>query len=169
MENLDEEDLIITRMFDAPIEQVWKAWTEPEQLKRWFGPKGFTIPFCEIGLRTGGELRYCMRSPEDTVQPGGKRDYWSKAIYDEIILGEKLVYTEKFTDESGNAVPASYYFGEEMGAGWPATTRVSVAFERSEGKTKMTLRHRGIPAGRNRDGAYIGWGQSFDKLAGILV
>ena len=64
------EDLVIMRVFDAPRETVWKAWTEPKHFMRWWGPKGFTSPDCEIDLCVGGKYLYCMLSPEG-------QDYWS--------------------------------------------------------------------------------------------
>jgi uncharacterized protein YndB with AHSA1/START domain len=76
--NQDNKELIITRIFDAPRELVWKAWTEPEQLMRWWGPKSFTSPVCKIDLRVGGVYLYCMRSPEG-------QDYWNTGVYKEII------------------------------------------------------------------------------------
>lgn len=55
-----QRELVITRIFDAPRELVWKAWTEPERVKRWWGPKVFTAPFVKIDLHVGGEYLYCM-------------------------------------------------------------------------------------------------------------
>jgi len=72
------EELFITRIFDAPGELLWKAWTEPESVKRWWGPKNFTSPFAKIDLRVGGTYLYCMRSPEG-------QDFWSTGVYREII------------------------------------------------------------------------------------
>src|SRR5439155_1144130 len=76
---VDTRALVITRLFDAPRERLWQAWTDPEHVKRWWGPKGFTTPLCTIDLRVGGELLYCMRSPEG-------KDYWSKNVYREIVV-----------------------------------------------------------------------------------
>ncbi len=96
------EDIIITRMFDAPREIVWKAWTDPELTKRWWGPKNFTAPVIRIDLRVGGKYLNCMRGPDG-------KDYWSTGIYREIVPRERLVMTDSFADEKGNVVPASYY------------------------------------------------------------
>ncbi|MDQ1261779.1 MAG: hypothetical protein QG575_960 [Euryarchaeota archaeon] len=76
MTNEDRIDLIITRFLDAPRELVWKAWTEPERLIRWWGPIGFTSPVSRIDLRVGGEYLSCMRSPDG-------KDFWSKGFYRE--------------------------------------------------------------------------------------
>ena len=152
-------ELVITRVFDAPRELVWKAWTEPKHLMRWWGPKVFTAPFCKIDLRVGGTFLNCMRSPEG-------KDYWSTGVYREIVPPERLVYTDSFADEKGNVVPGTYY---GMSADIPLQMLVTVTFEEHQGKTKLTLRHEGIPAGADRDGAQQGWSESFEKLAEYLA
>jgi uncharacterized protein YndB with AHSA1/START domain len=157
----NEQELVITRVFDAPRELVWKAWTDPERVKRWWGPKGFTAPFCKIDLRVGGVFHYCMRSPEG-------KDYWNTGVYREIVEPERMVCTDSFADEEGNVVPASHY---GMSSDFPLEMLVTVTFEEHgehEGKTKFTLRHVGIPSGVDHDGAQQGWNESFDKLAEVL-
>ena len=149
------EELIITRIFDAPRKRVWRAWTEPGHVMRWWGPKGFTSPFARIDLRVGGRYLYCMRSPEG-------RDFWSTGVYREIIPVKKIVSTDSFADEKGNVVPASHY---GMSGDWPRELLVTVTFEEQNGKTKMTLRHEGIPPGEMRESTGVGWNESFDKLA----
>ena len=135
-----ERELVITRIFDAPSELVWKAWTDPERVMRWWGPKGFTAPFCKIDFRVGGVYLYCMRSPEG-------KDYWNTGVYREIVPLERIVCTDSFADEKGNVVPATHY---GMSADLPLELLVTVTFEEHEGKTKLTLRHVGIPAGADR-------------------
>jgi uncharacterized protein YndB with AHSA1/START domain len=76
--NTKERELVITRIFDAPREKVWKAWTDPERVKRWWGPKDFTAPVIKIDLRVGGKYLYCMRSPE-------VKDFWSGGIFQEVV------------------------------------------------------------------------------------
>jgi uncharacterized protein YndB with AHSA1/START domain len=153
-----EGEVVITRIFDAPRELVWKAWTEPEHLRRWWGPKNFTSPACQIDLRVGGKYLYCMRSPEG-------QDFWSTGVYREIVPFEKLVCTDSFADENGNVVPATHY---GMGADFPLEMEVTVTFEEQEGKTRMTLRHVGLPAGQMREMTGAGWNESFDKLAATV-
>lgn len=153
-----ERELVITRMFDAPRELVWKAWTQCDLLKRWWGPKNFTAPYCKIDLRVGGKYLYCMRSPEG-------QDYWSTGVYREIAAPEKLVCTDSFADEKGNVVPASHY---GMTGEWPLELQVTITFEEQSGKTKMTLRHAGLPAGEMAEMTGAGWNESFDKLAESL-
>jgi uncharacterized protein YndB with AHSA1/START domain len=153
-----DQELFITRIFDAPRESVWKAWTDADLMKRWWGPKGFTSPYYKIDFRVGGRFLFCMRSPEG-------KDYWGTGIYHEIVPQEKIVFSDSFADEKGNVVPATQY---GMSTDFPLEMLVTVTFEEIEGKTKLTLRHVGIPAGADRDGANVGWNQSLDKLAEAL-
>ena len=156
--NQDNKELVITRIFDAPRELVWKAWTEPERFMRWWGPKDFTSPACKIDLRLGGKYLSCMRGPDG-------QDYWNTGVYREIVEPERIVYTDSFADEHGNVVPASHY---GLSAGFPLELQVTVTFEDYGGKTKMTLKHVGIPAGEMSDMTGAGWNESFDKLAESL-
>jgi uncharacterized protein YndB with AHSA1/START domain len=157
-ETADPGDLIIERIFDAPRTLVWKAWTDPEQVMRWWGPESFTSPVCKIDLSVGGKYLFCMQSPEG-------QKYWSTGVYQEISPPEKLVYTDSFADEQGNAVPASYY---GMGDDFPFEMLVTVIFEELDGKTRMILRQTGHPPGEMTEMATAGWNGSFDKLAESL-
>jgi uncharacterized protein YndB with AHSA1/START domain len=147
-------ELTITRIFDGPRELLWKAWTVPEHAMRWWGPKNFTSPVSRIDLRVGGKYINCMRSPEG-------QDYWSTGVYREIVPLERLVMTDSFADEKGNVVPASHY---GMPGEWPLELLVTVTFEETGGRTKMTLRHEGIPSGTMSEQTEAGWNESFDKL-----
>jgi len=155
-----EQRVLITRIFDAPRESVWKAWTDCERLMRWWGPKDFTTPLCKIDLRPGGDFQNCMRSPEG-------RDYCGKGTYREIVPLERIVCTDSFADKEGNIVPATYY---GMSADYPLEMLVTVTFEEIEGKTKLTLQHTlgPVPASE-RDLCQQGWSESLDKLAGYLA
>ncbi len=155
----NRDALTITRMFDAPRDLIWKAWTEPEDFKKWWGPKNFTAPVAKIDLRVGGKYLGCMRGPDG-------KDYWSTGVYREIVPKERLVCTDSFADEKGNVVPASNY---GMAGDWPLELLVTVMFEEIGGRTKMTLRHEGIPAGMMRELTETGWSESFDKLAESIV
>jgi uncharacterized protein YndB with AHSA1/START domain len=150
--------LVIEREFAAPRERVWMAWTVPDLVMRWWGPKGFTTPVCRISLRVGGSYLTCMRSPEG-------KDYWSTGVYREIVPLERIVATDSFADEKGNIVPATTY---GMSPDFPPEMLFSVTFEEIEGKTKLRLRHSGLPPGPDMEGAREGWNQSLDKLAELL-
>lgn len=154
-----KNELVITRVFDAPVQLVWRAWTDPEHLMKWWGPKEFTSPVCRIDLRVGGKYLFCMKQKSD-----GK-EYWTTGVFKEIIPHKKLVYTDSFSDENGNVVPGSYY---GMGEDFPAEMDVVITLEELDGKTRMTLRHIGMPGGDMDKMAGAGWNQSFDKLADSL-
>ena len=152
-----KNEISIIRIFDVPQELVWRAWTEPEMFKKWWGPKDFTAPVIKIDLRVGGKYLYCMRGPDD-------KDYWSTGTYEEIVTLERIVCTDSFADEHGNVVPATHYGMKDF----PLKLEVTVTFEEHKGKTKMTLRHVGIPVGKMNELCQAGWNQSFDKLAKSL-
>jgi len=152
-------DLVIERIFDAPVELVWKAWTVPEHIKRWWGPKDFTAPAIKIDFRVGGSYLFCMRSPDG-------QDYWSTGVFREIVPLKRIVYTDSFADEKGNVVSADHY---GMAADFPRELLVTLTFEDyQDGKTRFILRHAGMPAGEDSEMAQMGWNQSLDKLAEAL-
>jgi uncharacterized protein YndB with AHSA1/START domain len=152
-----EREIVITRTFDAPRELVWKAWTEPDRFMRWWGPKIFTSPRCEIDLRVGGRFLWCMRWPDG-------RENYTTGEYREIVPPERLVYTTSFADADGNVVPASYY---DMPGDVSFEMHVTVTLEDQNGTTRMTVTHAGIP-GELGDSAVQGWNESLDKLAASL-
>jgi uncharacterized protein YndB with AHSA1/START domain len=154
--------LVVTRVFDAPRELVWKAWTEPDRIARWWGPKHFTAPAIRNDFRVGGKYLYCMHGPAGS--PFDK-DLWSTGVYEEIIPMKKIVATDSFADEHGNVVPASHY---GMPGDLPLEFRITVTFEDEDGHTKLTLTHEGLPAGEQSEGAAVGWNESLDKLAASL-
>jgi len=153
-----EDEIVITRLFYAPRDLVWRAWTEPGFVMQWWGPKGYTSPFCTIDLRIGGTYLYCMRSPEG-------KDFWSTGMYREIKKPERIVCTDSFAEEKGNIVPATHY---GMSTDFPAEMLMTVTFEVRPGMTRITLQHAGIPQGEMRDLTRAGWSESLDKLEGVL-
>jgi uncharacterized protein YndB with AHSA1/START domain len=158
-QQIADQALVITRLFDAPRSLVFKVWTQPQHVMRWWGPKGFTCPVCEIDLRPGGVYFNCMRSPDG-------RDYWSRGIYREIVEPQRIVCTDTFADEKGNTVSPEHY---GMSADWPAEALIEVTFAEQAGKTRLTLRHSPIKPGPERDLCEQGWSESLDKLAEYLA
>jgi uncharacterized protein YndB with AHSA1/START domain len=151
-------EITITRIFNATRDLVWKTWTEPERIKRWWGPKDFTSTVCNIDLRVGGVLLFCMRSPEG-------RDFWSTGIFREIVDHSLIVCTDSFADERGNIVPASHY---GMNSDFPLEMLWTITFEDFKGNTKFTLMHSGLPIGEMADLTNQGWNESMDKFAETL-
>jgi uncharacterized protein YndB with AHSA1/START domain len=148
-------ELVIERVFDAPVSKVWQAWSDPEIFMKWWGPKPFTAPFIKINFRPGGKYLWCMRDRKG-------RDYWNTGTYLKIVPMRRIVYTDKFSDKDGNAVPASTY---GLSGEWADETKVTVTFEDLDDKTKMTIRHAGPPAGEMTKLTRAGWDTSLDKLA----
>jgi uncharacterized protein YndB with AHSA1/START domain len=146
-----EREITITRVFDAPREMVFAAWTDPQRLARWWGPKGFTNPVCEIDARVDGAIRIHMRSPDGRVYP-------MKGEFREIVPPERLVFTNIALDDAGNHVIEGL-------------TTVTFAAER--GKTRMTLHTRGRAmidyAAAYLQGMEAGWTGSIDKLQALLA
>lgn len=151
-------DIVITREFDAPLEQVWDAWTKSGNLMKWWGPKNYTSPSAHIDFRVGGKYIFCMRSKDG-------KDFYSTGTYEQIVPQSRFVFTDSFSDENGNIVSAAEYgFKEEF----PLVLRVTVSLEEVDGKTNMTLRHEGMPTGDMANMSKVGWNESFDKLALVL-
>ena len=89
-----EASVILTRVFDASRALVWKAWTDPNMMAQWFGPRGFTNPVCELDVRVGGSLRIMMRGPDGS-------DYPIKGVFREVVAPERLVFTNIAFDKEG--------------------------------------------------------------------
>jgi uncharacterized protein YndB with AHSA1/START domain len=151
-------EITIERRFNADQGRVWKAWTDPEVMRQWIGPKGFTVPFSKIDLRVGGRYLYCMRSPDG-------KDFWSTGVYKVITPMSKLVLSDSFADADGTVVPASHY---GMPGTWPLEMIQSVELTEEDGETKMRLVHTGIPDGPASEMTKAGWNESFDKLKEYL-
>ena len=162
MENVKPnlEELKFTRMFYVPREHVWKAWTGPDKFMKWWGPKDFTCPYCKIDFKVGGKYLTSMH----WVQKD--QDFWSTGVYKEIAEPRRLVYTDCFADKEGTIVPATYY---GMSPDFPLEMLVTITLdELTGGKTNFTLKHNGIPSGKDADDCRIGWNQTLDKLADYL-
>jgi len=155
----DERELVLTRVFDAPREMVFRAWTDPEQMKQWWGPNGFTLPYCKIDLRPGGKIHFCMRSAEGF-------EIWCGGVYREVVPPERIVSSDYFSNQQGDVVPPSQYGMPD----WPEEMTMTVTFTEKDGKTTMTVRQAAstpLPKA-GREGAQQGWGESFDRLAAYL-
>jgi uncharacterized protein YndB with AHSA1/START domain len=154
----------ITRVFDAPRDRVWKAWTEPERLKRWWGPKGFTVHTCKVDLRPGGTFLYGMKAPDGS-------DMWGKFVYREIVAPKKLVFVVSFSDPKGGI---TRHPGMED---WPLQTMSTVTFEEQGAKTLVRVQwlpHEATEAERKtfdegRDSMKQGWTGTLDQLTSYLV
>lgn len=121
------EEFVITREFDAPRDLVWRAHTEVERLKVWWGPKGFTMLTARLDLRPGGMFHYGMKSADGHVM-------WGKFIYREIVPQERLVFVVSFSDEKGGT---TRHF---LSPTWPLEVLNNLTLSERGGKTTLTLR-----------------------------
>ena len=153
MSHNDDNAILIERVFDAQPERVFRAWSDPEQVAKWWGPNGFSLAACQIDFRVGGSFLYCMRSE-------GGHEFWYGGMYREIVENELIVCSNYMADSEGNPVTT--------GTDWPDESIVKVYFEDLDGKTKLTLVHEGLPPSEGRDRAAVGYSQTLDKLAEFL-
>lgn len=150
-----------SRVFDAPRELVWKAWTTPEYVMQWWGPKGFSSPVCRIDLRVGGRFTFSMLTPDGRL-------FYNGGEFREIVPGERIVWLWYFADADGNRVsPAHYGFPDEDREG----NLDEILFEDlGNGQTRLTyIRNDPTASPEEQEGAAGGYGQIFDKLAEVLA
>jgi len=156
----ETDRMVVTRVFDAPRELVWKAWTDPQYVMQWWGPKGFTAPFCRIDFRPGGKFLCCMRAPDG-------KEFWNAGEYHEITLHEKIVYSMYFADPQGNKVDASHYGIEHEGG--DGAYDVITFEDLGNGRTKLTLIGNESMESAKNSGEVEGWNQVLDKVAEVLA
>ncbi len=168
MAGQNSKELVITRVFDASRELVWKAWTDPEMVKKWWGPKNFSAPHISIDFRVGGKYLYCMHG---VGAPGSKaQDFWSAGVFKEIVPQERIVVSDYFSDKDGNKLsPAEFGLSPDF----PVESAVTIKFIEEGDKTKLSITYP-LPysaAAREamlKSGMEQGWNQSLDKLAASL-
>ena len=147
------------RVYNAPAGKVWQAWTEPEQLKKWWGPDNVTIPECEVDLKVGGRIHIVMQATEAMGEYAGTR--WPmEAKITELEPNSKLVYEAKaWTDGDQEATTIE--------------TVQELKLTEENGQTKLylkaTLNKVGPMAGMAAQGMEYGYNQQFDKLDKYLA
>ncbi|NQX68572.1 SRPBCC domain-containing protein [Paenibacillus alba] len=162
--NPANQELEITRIFNAPRELVFKVWTEAEHLEKWWGPKGLTLKVASLDLRPGGSFHYSMTTPDGQIM-------WGLFNYREISPSDKLVFTNSFSDEEGNVTRAAF------SAAFPLEILNVLTFEELDGKTKVTLRGGPLDASDEEkqffagmfDSMRQGFGGTFDQLDDYLA
>jgi uncharacterized protein YndB with AHSA1/START domain len=142
-----ERELVITRVFDAPRELVWKAWTDREMGLQWAGPKGFTAVDFELDARRGGTWHLTMRSADGN-------ELTNRGVVREAVEPERLVFTFAWDNDDGTP-------GREM--------LITIDFANVGGKAEMTFRQGAFDSVEDRDGHIEGWNESFDKLEAYLA
>jgi uncharacterized protein YndB with AHSA1/START domain len=148
--------LHISRMFDAPRDLVYKAFTDPAMLAEWMGPRGFRAMDIEYDVRAGGKWRARLHRTSSDVgcDAGDATDLWMGGTYFEIAPPERLVYT--FAWENRIDSPAQ-------------ETTCTVTFRELEGKTVMDFKQGLFDSAEDRDGHNVGWSSSFDRFAQFLL
>ena len=162
-------DFVITPVFDAPREVLWKCFTEPERMKEWFGPKGSVVVASKMDLRVGGTYHGAMRAANGTVA-------WAKFVYREIVAPQRLVWVHSFSDEAGGLTR------HPMAPTWPLQMLTTVTFEDApggerSGKTKLTLRWSPLDVSAEEQATFDaahdsmrgGWTGSFERLDAYLA
>lgn len=165
--NEETEKIIIERVFDAPREKVWEAWTTPELVKEWWGPEGFYAPSIKVDMRIGGKYIYAMHGPKGSEWD---KDMYSAGEYKEIVPMEKLVVSDYFSDEEGNKIKPTEYGQDES---FPDEMHVTVLFEEiEEGKTKLSIIYTpqsdAVRDAMIKSGMNEGWSTSLDKMAKVI-
>ena len=122
-----EFEFVISRVFDARRDLVWKAWTEPDRLLKWWGPRDFEILSTKVDLRVGGIFLYHLKSPQGL-------EIWGKFVYREISPPEKLVYINSFSDPAGGTTRAPFFDGK-----WPLQILSTVTLAAEGKKTKVSI------------------------------
>jgi len=156
--NTDKE-ILFERTYDAPLQAVWQAWTDPEMLKQWWGPEGVTVPECELDVRMGGKIHIVMEGGDQMGQAKGMR--WPmEGEFTTVEEATKLSYTAK-----------SWVEGQQEATEVDQTAELNLSDE--SGKTKMqlkvTITKVGPNAGSAPEGMQWGYNQQFTKLEGFLA
>ncbi|MDP9282750.1 MAG: SRPBCC domain-containing protein [Chloroflexota bacterium] len=152
-----DRTLSTTRVFDAPREMVFKAWTDPKQFARWFPPDGFTAA-CELDVRPGGSLRVDMKGADPALGPDFyEKVFPGKGVYQEVVANELLAFTFEASGEEGAP---------------PMKMLMTVVFEDEGRKTKLSIHQTADSVGDYealvKIGASEGLRQSLDKLTALL-
>lgn len=144
---LQERELTITRVFNAPRSLVFKVWTQPEHFARWLGPTDFMTVACQMNVQIGGIYRACIRSPEG-------KDHWMQGSYREVTEPERLVFTFAWEDEDSRP---------------KHETLVTVTFTEQGNKTLMTFHQAIFESTESRNSHRTGWSECFDRLQAYLT
>jgi uncharacterized protein YndB with AHSA1/START domain len=156
----EQERMTVTRVFDAPRELVWKAWTNPKYVMQWWGPKGFTCPTCKIDFRVGGKFLISMKSPDG-------QEFYNGGEYHEIVEHEKIVSSMYFADANGNKVEAA-----ELGIEHTAIEDaydVTLFEDLGNGQTKLTFIGNETAEDATASGQAEGWNQILEKIAAVVA
>lgn len=157
-------EFVISREFGVSRDFMFKVWTDPEHMQRWWGPKDFKVIYSKMDLRPGGSYHYCMRTPDG-------HDMWGKFVYREIVKPERIIFVNSFSDEKGGLTR------HPMSPSWPLEMLSTITFAEHAGKTTVTVRWAPLnPTEEERktfeggfDSMRNGWSGTMDQLAAYLT
>jgi uncharacterized protein YndB with AHSA1/START domain len=160
-----QKPFVITRTFNAPREVVFDAFTKPDEMKKWWGPKGFTVISSKMDLRPGGFYHYGMRGPDGSPM-------WGKFVYREIVRPERISFVNSFSDEAGGVTRhpmapdwplrmLTTFTFDDLGGGKTKLTTTSVAFEATEAEVAVFA--------ANHDSMTQGWTGTLDQFEAYLT
>ena len=154
-----QRNVVVTRVFDAPVEQVWKAWSDSEQVRRWWGPQGFTSPSAKMDFREGGTSLVCMRAPAEY----GGQDMYNTWTYRKIDPLQRIEFVLKFADKDGAPLDPAQA-GTPPGV--PPEVRHVITFKPiGSSQTEMTVTEYGYTTDQAHDLSKGGLEQCLDKMA----
>jgi uncharacterized protein YndB with AHSA1/START domain len=145
----DDRVLIIERVFDAPRDMVWDAFTNPKHLLSWMGPRDHPATTYQADARPGGKWRGCLRSSD------GKEELWQSGVFHEVTRPERIVYTFQWDKRHAD----DYTFA----------TLITIHFAIEGARTRMHFQQAYFNTKANRDGHNGGWNSGFDRLAEFLA
>jgi uncharacterized protein YndB with AHSA1/START domain len=145
------------RTFNASADRVWRVWTDPDAIRQWWGPTGYSAPIIRNDPRVGGTWLWSMKSPKGEMS-------WTTGVYTEVRPDARLVSTMSFADSTGRPIPGA---NAPVPGHWPDSILVTTEFTESGGKTTVTVTEVGIPL-FVKFLATIAWTQQFDKVATLL-
>lgn len=154
----EKRDVVVTRVFDAPVERVWKAWSDADEVMRWWGPDYFTSPSAKMDFREGGTSLVCMRAPESF----GGQDMYSNWTYTVIVPMERIEYVHNLADQDGHRIDPSAI---GMPPDFPEDVVSVVTFKPLDNeRTEMTVTELDWALGQMRDMSELGLNQCMDKM-----
>jgi uncharacterized protein YndB with AHSA1/START domain len=162
-DNTQTFDVVVTRIFDAPIEEVWKAWSDPAYVTQWWGPAGFTSPSAEMDFRVGGASLVCMRAPAEY----GGQDMYHTWTYTRIDPQKRIEFLSNFANEDGTHLDPGAL---GMPPGVPHDVPHVIVFKAAGNKgTEMTVTEHGYTTEQARDLSRAGMEQCLDKMAAMFA
>jgi uncharacterized protein YndB with AHSA1/START domain len=159
-----KRDLVVTRIFNAPVDLVWKAWTDPALVMQWWGPDGFTSPSAEIDFREGGTSLVCMRAPREF----GGQDFYSTWTYQKIVPLQRIEFIQNLAGKDGKRIDPAQV---GMPPDFPLDIRTVVSFKVVGTRTEMTVTEYSLPGADTQMGknAELGLNQTLDKMVASLA